>query len=156
MFLFSDTQIKYESFVEDINNLLNSGEVPNMFPYDERAAVLEACRVQSKKDGLNLETPTELWLYFVDRTKANLHIVLCFSPIGDAFRERLRQFPSLVNCCTIDWFKLWPNVRPCPPCNPCLVPSHPALAQGKSRRRIRCAGCPGGCRHEVLEAGGRP
>ena len=25
------------------------------------------------------------------------------------FRERLRQFPSLVNCCTIDWFSEWPN-----------------------------------------------
>jgi dynein heavy chain, axonemal len=23
-------------------------------------------------------------------------------------RERLRQFPSLVNCCTIDWFAPWP------------------------------------------------
>jgi hypothetical protein len=42
--------------VEDINNLLNSGEVPNMFPYDERAAVLEQCRGLSKKDGLALDT----------------------------------------------------------------------------------------------------
>jgi hypothetical protein len=25
------------------------------------------------------------------------------SPVGNAFRERLRKFPSLVNCCTIDW-----------------------------------------------------
>jgi len=25
-------QIKQEAFVEDINNLLNSGEVPNMYP----------------------------------------------------------------------------------------------------------------------------
>jgi hypothetical protein len=32
VFLFSDTQIKDESFMEDINNLLNAGEVPNMFP----------------------------------------------------------------------------------------------------------------------------
>ena len=39
VFLFSDTQIKDESFVEDINNLLNSGEVPNMFPQDERMQV---------------------------------------------------------------------------------------------------------------------
>jgi dynein heavy chain len=31
------------------------------------------------------------------------------SPIGDAFRTRLRMFPSLVNCCTIDWFSEWPD-----------------------------------------------
>ncbi|KAL6751111.1 dynein heavy chain 5 [Haematococcus lacustris] len=109
VFMFSDSQIKQESFVEDINNLLNSGEVPNMFPYDERAAVLEQCRQLSKKEGLSLDTAVELWNFFVDKTRANLHIVLCFSPIGDAFRNRLRQFPSLVNCCTIDWFSAWPN-----------------------------------------------
>ena len=41
-FLFSDTQIKNETFVEDINNMLNNGEVPNIFPSDERAAIAEA------------------------------------------------------------------------------------------------------------------
>ena len=41
VFLFSDTNIKEESFVEDINNLLNSGEVPNMFPMDEKLQVME-------------------------------------------------------------------------------------------------------------------
>jgi hypothetical protein len=30
VFLFSDTQIKEESFVEDISNLLNTCEVPNL------------------------------------------------------------------------------------------------------------------------------
>lgn len=40
-FLFSDTQIIDESFVEDINNMLNSGEVPNIFPNDERVAICE-------------------------------------------------------------------------------------------------------------------
>jgi dynein heavy chain, axonemal len=39
MFLFADTQIKDEAFVEDINNILNAGEVPNMFPSDERMQV---------------------------------------------------------------------------------------------------------------------
>ena len=109
VFLFSDSQIKDESYVEDINNLLNSGEVPNLFPYDERAAVMEQCRVRAKKAGQILESAEELWHYFIASCKANLHIILCFSPIGEAFRERLRQFPSLVNCCTIDWFREWPN-----------------------------------------------
>lgn len=33
----------------------------------------------------------------------------CFSPIGEIFRSRLRQFPSFVTCCTIDWFSEWPE-----------------------------------------------
>lgn len=33
---------------------------------------------------------------------------MCFSPIGDSFRNRVRNFPSLVNCTTIDWFSEWP------------------------------------------------
>ena len=31
------------------------------------------------------------------------------SPIGDAFSTRLRMFPSLISCCTIDWFTEWPE-----------------------------------------------
>ena len=51
-------------------------------------------------------SPLAMFAFFVNRVKENLHIIIAFSPIGDAFRNRLRQFPSLINCCTIDWFQV--------------------------------------------------
>lgn len=51
-------------------------------------------------------TPLNMYNKFVERIRRNLHVVLAFSPIGDAFRNRLRMFPSLINCCTINWFKV--------------------------------------------------
>ena len=44
VFLFTDTQIKEESFLEDLNNLLNAGEVPNLFALDERQEICEKMR----------------------------------------------------------------------------------------------------------------
>ena len=108
VFLFTDSQIKDESFVEDINNLLNTAEVPNLFPPEEKVEVQEAVRPQARQEGKALEgTPAQLYAYFIEQVKKQLHVVLCFSPIGGAFRERVRMFPSLVNCCTIDWFSEW-------------------------------------------------
>ena len=31
------------------------------------------------------------------------------SPVGDALRIRCRNFPSLINCCAIDWYMAWPE-----------------------------------------------
>ena len=44
VFLFTDTQIKEENFLEDIGNLLNSGEVPNMFAIDEKNEICDKMR----------------------------------------------------------------------------------------------------------------
>ena len=102
-------QIKQESFLEDINNLLNAGEVPNLYPTDEKAEICEKMRQldrQRDKTRQTDGTPVALFNMFVQRCRDQLHIVLAMSFIGDAFRNRLRKFPSLVNCCTIDWFQV--------------------------------------------------
>lgn len=109
-FLFSDNQIKDESFVEDINMILNTGDVPNIFPADEKAEIIEKMQVVARTQGRKIDaTPLSMYNFFIERVKENLHVVLTMSPIGDAFRNRLRMFPSLINCCTIDWFQAWPD-----------------------------------------------
>ncbi|XP_036606051.1 dynein heavy chain 6, axonemal [Trichosurus vulpecula] len=109
VFLFTDTQIVVEEFLEDINNILNSGEVPNLFEKDELEYVMAATRPKAKEAGIAEGNRDEVFQFFISRVRQKLHIVLCMSPVGEAFRSRCRMFPSLVNCCTIDWFVQWPR-----------------------------------------------
>lgn len=44
------------------------------------------------------------WDYFLTQIRKNLHVVLAFSPVGDAFRTRARKFPAIVNCTVIGTF----------------------------------------------------
>ncbi|KAL7985993.1 hypothetical protein Chor_011159 [Crotalus horridus] len=106
-FLFTDTQIKSESFLEDINNLLNSGDIPNLYALDEQDQIMTAMKPIVQDQGLQ-PTKANLMAAYTGRVRSNIHTVLCMSPIGEVFRARLRQFPSLVTCCTIDWFNEWP------------------------------------------------
>lgn len=40
-FVFADTQVADEAFIEDINTVLNTGDVPNLYAADEKADILE-------------------------------------------------------------------------------------------------------------------
>lgn len=105
----TDTQIKDESFLEDVDNLLNSGEVPNLYSSEEKAEVMDMVQSAQEASGAAKTadlSPLALYAVFVNRCRENLHVVMAFSPIGEAFRNRLRQFPALINCCTIDWFQV--------------------------------------------------
>ena len=108
VFLFNDTQIIKETMLEDINGILNSGDVPNLYAAEDLETISTACRPECQKKKI---PPTKLNIFaqFLNRVKANTHVVLCMSPLGNAFRTRLRMFPSVVNCCTIDWFMEWPD-----------------------------------------------
>lgn len=77
VFLFNDSQIKDEAMLEDVNMLLNTGDVPNMFAADERADIIEKMQGIARVEGKKIDaTPLSLYNYFVDRVKMNLHIVL--------------------------------------------------------------------------------
>lgn len=108
LFLLNDTQIISETFLEDINNVLNAGEVPNLFAADEMDRIVGDLRPVAKENNRS-EAKDAVWNYFIERIKENLHIVLAVSPVGDALRIRMRMFPSLVNCTTVDWFHPWPD-----------------------------------------------
>ncbi|KAI4463384.1 dynein heavy chain family protein [Holotrichia oblita] len=77
---------------------------------DEKQEIMEMVRLAAQGGNRNLDiSALTIFSYFIKRCKEKLHMILCFSPIGSSFRMRLRLYPSLVNCCTIDWFEDWPE-----------------------------------------------
>ncbi|XP_063358685.1 dynein axonemal heavy chain 2 isoform X1 [Cydia amplana] len=107
-FIFSDTQIADETFTEIVNNLLSSGEVTNLFKQDEFEDIKQALEKPMKNANI-MQTNEAVYLFLVERVRANLRIVLCFSPIGEEFRNRIRQYPALINATTTNWFLEWPR-----------------------------------------------
>lgn len=83
VFLFSDNDIVQESFLEDVNNILSSGEVPNLYDADELQAIRESLRKDFKvlMPGA-VDSPDAIYDFFLNRVRANLHIAICMSPIG--------------------------------------------------------------------------
>ena len=49
--IFPDSQIVEESFVEDINNILNSGDIPNLWESDEKDKIVDEMRPVMKRLG---------------------------------------------------------------------------------------------------------
>jgi dynein heavy chain len=50
VFLFSDTQIIIEAFLEDINNILNNGKIPNLYTKDHENQILDNIKEAYKSD----------------------------------------------------------------------------------------------------------
>ena len=107
VFLFTDAHVVEEGFLELLNNMLTTGMVPALYAQDERDAVLNSVRGDVRAAGM-AETPDNMWSFYVNRCRNNLHIVLAMSPSGSKLRVRCRNFPGLVSNAVIDWFFPWP------------------------------------------------
>ena len=108
-FLIVDTQLVYSLMLEYINGILNTGDVPNLYAQQaDKDEIVNAVRAEVMNKYGNLMESNVMKVY-LGRVQQHIHVVLAMSPLGGAFVNRLRMFPSLVNCCTLDWFSEWPE-----------------------------------------------
>lgn len=71
-----------ESFLEDINNILSSGDVPNIYEAEDLDRIYQSVRHAVME--MNLQaTKTNLFACYQRRVRSNMHVVVVMSPIGE-------------------------------------------------------------------------
>ncbi|XP_068088957.1 dynein axonemal heavy chain 14 isoform X3 [Hyperolius riggenbachi] len=110
--LIRGSDIIKDSFLEDINSILNSGEVPDLFDKEELDGLFVELKTEAVEANMS-DSAQSMLAFFLQRVRSKLHVVLALSPAGQTFREHCRSHPSLVNCCTIDWYDEWPEEALC-------------------------------------------
>ena len=106
-FIFDESNVLNTAFLERMNALLASGEVPGLFEGQDFVALMSECKETFRKDGLILDTEEEIYKHFVGQVQRNLHVVFTMNPASDDFSNRSATSPALFNRCHIDWFGEW-------------------------------------------------
>ena len=92
MFLLTEGQITNEKFLVFINDLLSSGEIADLFANEDKDGIVNGIRPAVKSAGI-LDSRDNCWNYYIQRVRKNLHMCLCFSPVGDGFRNKPGSSP---------------------------------------------------------------
>ena len=106
-FIFDESNVLSSGFLEAMNALLASGEVPGLFEGDEYNALMSACRDSAARDGVIVDSDDELWRRFTGIVQRNLHVVFTVNPSGGDWKNRSTTSPALFNRCVVDWFGTW-------------------------------------------------
>ncbi|GAW79183.1 hypothetical protein PGO_021530 [Plasmodium gonderi] len=105
-FIFDESNVLGPAFLERMNALLASGEVPGLFEGDNYTALINECKsAYGSNVGLD---ESDIFKKFTKQVQKNLHIVFTMNPANPDFANRQATSPALFNRCVIDWFGDWP------------------------------------------------
>ncbi len=97
-----------EKQLEDLSNLVNSGEVPGLFGKKEEVEeMVQGARKEAQAAKVQ-DSPEALYAFWLGRMRDCLHMVFCISPVGEFLRSSCRKFPALVSGCNLVWCWEWP------------------------------------------------
>jgi dynein heavy chain len=108
--IFSESQIQHPAMLGDLCTILNRGDFEEWFSQEQQDKAIGALykMVLRKRKGIK-PSNEEVFRYFIAQCRKHIRCIFRFSGQGDALRNYLRDFPALLNCCTIDWFHSWPK-----------------------------------------------
>lgn len=102
-FILEDQHLVNEAFVELLNSLVCSGEVPGLFTAEEMEIMYSPLREEAASEGFI----GPITAFFHERLLNNLHVAFIMDNEDDLFLVRLQSNPGLLTKCEILWMGTW-------------------------------------------------
>nr|XP_031294136.1 dynein heavy chain 14, axonemal [Camelus dromedarius] len=106
--IVANLNLDQESFLEDLNSIINLGKIPDLFENEELDSIALRIRSVAEQSGY-VDNRQALLSFFQKRIYKNLHIFMTMSPARPNFNQNCRVYPSMISTCTIDWYEKWPE-----------------------------------------------
>uniref|UniRef100_A0A3Q3WZD5 Cytoplasmic dynein 2 heavy chain 1 n=1 Tax=Mola mola TaxID=94237 RepID=A0A3Q3WZD5_MOLML len=101
--LLEDYQFVHPAFLEMVNSLLSSGEVPGLYTPEELEPLLSPLKDAASQDGFT----GPLYNYFSYRIQQNLHIILIMDCSNSTFTINCESNPAFYRRCSVQWMEGW-------------------------------------------------
>ncbi|KAG8452968.1 hypothetical protein GDO86_004684 [Hymenochirus boettgeri] len=101
--LLEDYQFVHPAFLEMVNSLLSSGEVPGLYTVEELDPLLSPLKNQASEDGFT----GPVLSYFTSRILQNLHVVLIMDCTNANFTINCESNPAFYKKCSVQWMDSW-------------------------------------------------
>ncbi|XP_041438616.1 cytoplasmic dynein 2 heavy chain 1 isoform X2 [Xenopus laevis] len=103
VFLLEDYQFVHPAFLEMVNSLLSSGEIPGLYTIEELEPLLTLLKNQASEDGFT----GPVLGYFTNRVLQNLHVVLIMDCTNTDFTINCESNPAFYKKCSVQWMEGW-------------------------------------------------
>ena len=101
--LIEDHNLIDVQFLDLINSLLSSGEVPGLYTPEELEPIITPLREMANNDGYS----GDLYSYYAQSVLKNLHIILIMDCKRNTFSINCDSNPAIYKKCSVQWNETW-------------------------------------------------
>eukprot|EP00698_Gefionella_okellyi_P011213 TRINITY_DN2949_c0_g2_i1.p1 TRINITY_DN2949_c0_g2~~TRINITY_DN2949_c0_g2_i1.p1 ORF type:complete len:3309 (-),score=891.59 TRINITY_DN2949_c0_g2_i1:55-9981(-) len=106
VFIFERTEFVLDRHWEDLSAMMSVVEFTGLWTPEEIENIHNAVKPIARRLGVRT-SPQALYSLFLDRVRANLHIIIIMGRADADFRRLVRMFPAVLRGCTVDWYGGW-------------------------------------------------
>ncbi|KAF0993064.1 hypothetical protein HZS_1322, partial [Henneguya salminicola] len=107
IFLIDESSALPPLFLERVNVLLSSGDMCDLYQDEKYISLISTLKEISSRHSVNFKDSDELYKWFVERIKSNLHFIFLFNDNLVEWSNKVSSYSNIIKKCCVKWCGNW-------------------------------------------------